>query len=285
MMLVGSLHSQLEFGPLRKRAKPVDDVGIDENVGASSLTRGLEILRTFKVTDSTLGNQELMDRTGLPKATVSRLTYALVSLGYLIYDDAMGRYSIGPSTVSLGYSALSSTPVVRFVQPLLRHLADKTGVAAALGTRNGLEMIYLANSRAFGPVTLQLNVGSQLPIWRTAMGLAYLAGMIPERRDDLVAQLIASEPKNRRAIRQAVDEAIESNQVRGYVCSFGTWYSYINAVGVSFRPTDGSPLVALTCGGISDIISREACLSTVGDELVATAQKLREALEQSSTES
>lgn len=263
---------------MRKRSKPIDEVAGDESVGASSLIRGLEILRTFKVTDSTLGNQDIMDRTGLPKATVSRLTYALVSLGYLNYDESMGRYSIGPSTVSLGYSALSSTPVVRFVQPLLRRLADKTGVAAALGTRNGLEMIYLANCRAFGPVTLQLNVGSQLPIWRTAMGLAYVAGMTPELRDDLIAKLIAQEPKNRRAIREAIDEAMQSYKSRGYVCSFGTWYSYINAVGVPFRPTDGSPLVALTCGGISDVLSRKACLH-VGNDLVRTAQQLREVLE------
>ena len=264
---------------MRKRTKTPDEVAGDDSVAASSLVRGLEILRAFRATDSTLGNQDLIDRTGLAKATVSRLTYALVSMGYLNYDEAMGRYSIGPSTVSLGYSALSSTPVVRVVQPLLRRLADKTGVAAALGTRNGLEMIYLANCRAYGPVTLQLNVGSQLPIWRTAMGLAYVVGMMPELRSDLIKQLIASDPKSRRAIRQAVDEAMNMYRERGYVCSFGTWYSYINAVGVPFRPTDGSPLVALTCGGISDILSRDACLSTVGHELVAAARHLRERLE------
>ena len=59
----------------------------------------------------------------------------LVSLGYLIYDSNLGRYSIGPSTVSLGYSALSSSPVVTMVQPILQMLAEKSGVAAALGAR------------------------------------------------------------------------------------------------------------------------------------------------------
>jgi DNA-binding IclR family transcriptional regulator len=264
---------------MRKRTKPIEEIAGDESVGASSLIRGLDLLRAFKENDSTLGNQDLMERTGLPKATVSRLTYALVSLGYLSYDESTGRYCIGPSTISLGYSALSSTPVVRFAQPLLRRLADKTGVAAALGTRNGLEMIYLANCRAFGPVTLQLNVGSQLPLWRTAMGLAYMAGMNPDLREDLITQLIDREPKNRSAIRETIDEAMQGYNSRGYVCSFGTWYSYINAVGVPFHPTDGSAPVALTCGGIADILTRKACLSSVGNELVATVQQLREALE------
>ncbi|CAN7563883.1 IclR family transcriptional regulator [Mesorhizobium caraganae] len=265
---------------MRKRSKSAEDAnGGEEGVAAGSLLRGLEILRAFKASESTLGNQDLIERTGLPKATVSRLTYALASSGYLIYNESLGRYSIGPSTISLGYSAMSSIPVVRMVQPLLQGLADKTGVAAALGARSGLEMIYLANCRAFGPVTLQLNVGSQLPIWRTAMGLAYLAEMIPQAREELLAQLIAREPANANAIRDSVEEAIQSYRTRGFVCSFGTWYSYINAIGVAFRPTDGSPLVALTCGGISDIVSRDDCLTTVGDALLRTKQQLQDLLE------
>ncbi|WP_204280159.1 helix-turn-helix domain-containing protein, partial [Raoultella ornithinolytica] len=78
----------------------------DEELGqhASALVRGLQILRAFTPADVTLGNQELIERTGLPKATISRLTYTLVGLGYLIYDPLLGRYSIGPATVSLGYS-------------------------------------------------------------------------------------------------------------------------------------------------------------------------------------
>ncbi|MDX8529149.1 IclR family transcriptional regulator [Mesorhizobium sp. MSK_1335] len=265
---------------MRKRSRPVADPEVvEEGIGASSLLRGLEVLRAFRATDSTLGNQDLIERTGLPKATISRLTYALVSSGYLVYNESMGRYSVGPSTISLGYSALSSSPVVRMVQPLLQTLADKTGVAAALGTRSGLEMIYLANCRALGPVTLQLNVGSRLPIWRTAMGLAYMAEMLPEARDDLVRRLIAHDPQSATAIRKIVEEALESYEMQGYVCSFGTWYSYINAVGTAFRPTDGSQLVSLTCGGISDILSREDCLNGVGEALLATSRQLREQLE------
>ena len=76
----------------------------------------------------------------------------------------LGRYSIGPATVSLGYSALSSSPVVHMARPLMQELADQTGAAVALGTRDGLEMVYLANCRSMCPVSLRLNVGSRLPL-------------------------------------------------------------------------------------------------------------------------
>lgn len=72
---------------MRKRALPVQGAeAVEASNPAASLTRGLDILRAFAANDATLGNQQLIERTGLPKATVSRLTATLVSLGYLHHD-------------------------------------------------------------------------------------------------------------------------------------------------------------------------------------------------------
>lgn len=263
---------------MRKRTKPIEGGDVAEGSNpAASLTRGLEILRAFTADDGTLGNQDLLERTGLPKATVSRLTATLVNLGYLNYDDTLGRYSIGPATISLGYSALSSNPVIHLARPLMQELADKTGAAVALGTRDGLEMVYLANCRSMSPVTLRLNIGSRVPICRTAMGLAYLAEMHPEIRATVVEQLLKVE-KDKDALVALIDKSLEDYQRDGFVSVFGTWHSYINAVGVAFRPTDGSPLVALTCGGIVDLLPKELSRNTVGPELVRLTQRLRASL-------
>ncbi|MBB3772780.1 DNA-binding IclR family transcriptional regulator [Angulomicrobium tetraedrale] len=260
---------------MRKRTKPVDGSDVAEGSNpAASLTRGLEILRAFTADVGTLGNQDLLERTGLPKATVSRLTATLVNLGYLNYDETLGRYSIGPATVSLGYSALSSNPVIHMARPLMQELADRTGAAVALGTRDGLEMVYLANCRSMSPVTLRLNIGSRVPICRTAMGLAYLAEMKLPIRASVLEQVLAGE-KDQAALVTLVDKAVRDYERDGFVSVFGTWHSYINAVGVAFRPTDGSPLVALTCGGIVDLLPQKLCREMVGPELVRLTQRLR----------
>jgi DNA-binding IclR family transcriptional regulator len=107
------------------------------------------------------------------------------------------------------------------------------------------------------------------------MGLAYMAGMRDDIRDRLQAELVAAEPAAADRIGAAVRGAIASQAAQGFVGTYGTWYSYINAVGVAFRPTDGSPLVAITCGGIVDMVPREACVATVGPDLVRTVERLR----------
>ena len=48
-----------------------------------SLERGIEILRAFRPGSELLGNGDLVERTGLSKATVSRLTQTLVGCGML----------------------------------------------------------------------------------------------------------------------------------------------------------------------------------------------------------
>ncbi|WP_052161433.1 IclR family transcriptional regulator [Hoeflea sp. BAL378] len=264
---------------MRKRSKSTDgaDGGSSGNP-AASLTRGLDILRAFTPDDATLGNQELIERTGLAGATVSRLTSTLVGLGYLHYDAALGRYSIGAATISLGYSALSSNPIIHMARPLMQELADWTGAAVALGTRDGLDMVYLANCRSMSPVTLQLNVGSRVPIARTAMGLAYLSGLDAEKREPIVAAVKRAETDGGERFAANLARAMADRADLGFVTGFGSWHSYINAVGVTFHPTDGSPVVALTCGGIVDILPAEKCRKAVGPRLVAIVDQLRDRL-------
>ena len=72
-----------------------------------ALARGLDILKAIGQSPGTLGNAELVEITGLSKATVSRLTYTLTLLGYIEYIGQLGRYRVAAGAVSLGYSALA----------------------------------------------------------------------------------------------------------------------------------------------------------------------------------
>jgi hypothetical protein len=65
--------------------KPLEN-GSSEESGkdrrfVSALARGLEVLTCFKPGDRFLGNGQIAARTGVPKATVSRLTQTLTALG------------------------------------------------------------------------------------------------------------------------------------------------------------------------------------------------------------
>ena len=259
---------------MRKRSeKSGGDAEVAQN-SAASLVRGLGILRCFSLGDDSLSNQEIIQRTGLPKATISRLCTSLVELGYLDYNQQTGRYSLGAATVSLGYSALSSNAVLHIASPMLDELSKSTGTSVALAARDRKDMVYLGSWRSFSPVALRLVVGSHVPLARTAMGMAYLAGLNDAEFDHLLMELPEHDDDLRRARTTARADYLE----KGFVTAYGTWYSYINSVGIPFRPSDGSPAIAITCGSITDILSTERCDSFIGPALAEIGRKLSNSL-------
>src|SRR2546423_11863094 len=66
----------------------------------SALARGLEVLRAFTPAEGLLGNGEIAERTGLPKPTVSRLTYTLTKLGYLSHVEPLAQYQLPPAALA-----------------------------------------------------------------------------------------------------------------------------------------------------------------------------------------
>ncbi|MER8387110.1 IclR family transcriptional regulator [Mesorhizobium sp. M1380] len=265
---------------MRKRAKETLVKNVAEREGYSTaLLRGLEILRAFGPSDSSLGNLELMERTNLPKATVSRLTYTLAGLGYLVYNEVMGRYTLGPATVSLGYSALSSNAVIHQSRTLMEELAKKTGAAVAIGGRDQAEMVYLALVHSDSLVTLRLSVGSRLPIWNTAMGLAYFVGLDESAREKLQTTYPPKDDAERHKRAQMVAKALLDYERQGYVVASGTWTSYITSVGVPFIPKDGSSVVSFTCGGIKEIMDDKTVRRVVGPALVELRKSVEASLE------
>ena len=167
--------------PAKAAAPAVEKAaGKEDRHFVTALARGLSVLSCFSSGEKMLGNLDIAKRCKLPKSTVSRLTYTLTRLGYLVSVDETGKYRLGTSTLALGSAMLARLDVRDLARPLMQELADFSRSMVSLGSRDRLSMIYVGNARSSAALTLSLDIGSRIPIATTAMGRAYLA-MIPER--------------------------------------------------------------------------------------------------------
>ena len=82
-----------------------DDSAADEHPEVAA-RRELEEETGYRPDSIELSNQLLARRSGLPRPTVSRLTYTLTLLGYLSRDTALQKYRLGPGVLSLGHPLL-----------------------------------------------------------------------------------------------------------------------------------------------------------------------------------
>lgn len=261
---------------MRKRHsdQPDAEASDSDRQFVTALHRGLDILRAFTLEDRQgLGNRDLAARTGLPNSTVSRLTYTLLKLGYLVYDDSSGRYRLGVPVLGLGYACLSGLKVRDTAQPLMQHLADEAGdgVLVALAGRDDLSMTYLAAARAAtGMISLQLGVGSRISLARSAIGRACLAITPAAERADLLARIAEKAGPDRwPALRAEISEAAAQIAARGFYVNTGQWQSDINAVAVPLAPALGDmPPLAFNLGGPAWVLPRERLENDLGPRLV-----------------
>lgn len=244
----------------------------------SALARGLSVLACFRSADKVLGNHEIARRCGLPKSTVSRLTYTLTRLGYLQYVEESAKYRLGTATLALGSAMLARMDVRKLARPLMQELADYSRSMVSLGVRERLSMIYIENCRSQSALTLSLDVGSRIPVATTAMGRACIAILDDADREELLAQIRANDEANWPKVRAGIDASIEQYRRYGCCCSFGDWQKDVNAIAVAFQPGDGSPPMSVSCGGPAIHLSSDFLLNDVRPRLVDLVKRLETSL-------
>lgn len=237
-----------------------------------SLARGLEILKVFDADDRGLSNAEIARRTGFPKPTVSRLTFTLMALGYLHLDEITGRYSLHPHVLSLGYPVLSQLSIREIARPMMQQLADSCRGAVSLGVRDGISMIVIERARHGSLTTVPLDIGVDRDLAKTALGRAYLAGLPPERRDALLAEVAQVAPDMLADVEAGMESAVKHFRDYGYTMSAGEWMTDYHAVGVPLALNNGNVL-AFNCGGLAAQVGRDM-LPELGRRLSAMVADL-----------
>ena len=157
---------------------------------ANTLARGLAILRAFRASDSGLTHAQIADRTGLPKPTVSRLTYTLCELGYLSHGGRNDRFRLGPSAIALGSVASVAVNFLDLVSDAMQQLADETGTLLLVAVRDDEKMMLVRTWRPQNGSTIWLEPGHRIPVFGSSSGMAvgepvsFTAGAMPHDLPD-----------------------------------------------------------------------------------------------------
>lgn len=259
--------------PKRKVDTSPDDANDPQFVTA--LARGLAILKAFDRGEGHLGNQEIAARTGLPKPTISRLTFTLASLGYLDYSAAREKYSLGVGVLALAHGYVRSNDIISVARPLMQELAEYTKAAIMLGATDGSHMVLLEICHGDEIFRIKLEPGARVAHSSTALGRAHLAALPRTAFDSYLDKLgddcsPAALPK----IKAGIMRARRDYEQYGFCFSLGDWNPAIFAVGVPIVSTDGARILAFNCSGRVSVVTREQIMSDFGPRLVAMRNKV-----------
>ncbi|KVE33579.1 IclR family transcriptional regulator [Burkholderia sp. TSV86] len=243
----------------------------------TALARGMAVLRCFTRGQRYLGNQDIAQRTQLPKPTVSRLTFTLTQLGYLHYSVDLEKYSLGVGVLNLGHAFLQNNDVIDAAHPFLLDYAKHTQAAAMLGEFDGKQMILLDICQGDPLFQLRLEPGSRVAHGTTALGRAHLAALPPELFQRYLATTEAGcPPQQWPALKAGIVAARDDYERLGFCVSFGDWSPDLFAVGVPMVSADGSRILAFNCSGRLSTVTRERLIDDFGPRLVALRDEVFE---------
>jgi DNA-binding IclR family transcriptional regulator len=120
---------------------------------------------------------ELVERSGLPRATAHRLAQALEAHRLLVRDEA-GRWRPGPRLAELANAAPDA--LLTAASPVLSQLRDATGESTQLYLRRADERICVAAAERSSGLRDTVPVGTALPITAGSGAQVLLAWEPPE---------------------------------------------------------------------------------------------------------
>lgn len=261
----------------RARGRPRQGDGgarSEEQPPVGTLARGLAILHCFRAEDRVIGTQEMARRTGLPKATVSRLANTLAELGYLRFVSDVGKYALSSQVLTLGYAALGRSGIGDFARPFIQDLIASGDCAVAISIRDGFDMMFVELARRPTAILLNLTVGARIPMLHSAPGRAYLAAVDEEERGKLFEGLARREGDNWPQARRTIEAAITQAQQQGFAEAMGSWRAEHNAIGTVLRDPATGEIYTLSLGGLASVLSRDRLVSEFAPRLLEAAETI-----------
>ncbi len=241
---------------------------------ATTLARGLELLRCFSPQQPLLSNGDLAQRMQLPRPTISRLVYTLVCMGHLAQDADSGKYRLGPAVLSLGFPLLETFPVRQRARAGMLELAQTVGGTVAIAIRDRLDMVCIEVVRSSVRAGHPIDIGRTYPMCGTAVGRAYLAACSPQERQGLLNQIQVKAPLQWERHRERLLQSLAAFPSTGFCISVGEVYADVQAVAVPLGRQERGELAAINVSFQRRSLNERWLQDVVAPKLVALARQL-----------
>ncbi len=244
-----------------------------------SLGRGLQILEAFSEASPSLSLTEITSIVKLDKSTVFRFVYTLEQLGYLERDRETKRYRPGLKVLRLGFGVLGSLEIAQIARPYLKALSAECGETTNMTIRDGAEIVYVVRNRTQQIISVNLQLGSRLPVYCTSMGKAQLVDFSPQELSDLLGK--GPYPKRGPNTITTFDGlATELDKVRrqGYAINDEELEAGLRSAAAPIRSRDGEVAAAVNISTTSARVLLEDIENTLAPMVVNTARDISLAL-------
>ncbi len=238
----------------------------DARQGIQSIEVGAELLRQLAQAPHAMSLKDLADKSAMSPAKAHRYLVSFCRIGLTMQEAETGFYDLGPFALRLGLTRLARTDALAMARPVARRLRDELDVTVSIAVwgNRGPTLVYWLDSQH--PVSVNLKVGSVMPMARSSNGRCFAAYLAEPAYLDLVAS----------ADRAMLKESIVEVQRYGAARAQSDLLPGVNSFTAPVLDAWGTPQLALSIIGHSSQLAVEWTSEVLQRLLEATQQLSRD---------
>jgi DNA-binding IclR family transcriptional regulator len=238
---------------MKSEFHPVEQPVATDASTTRTLSRGLAVLSAILDSDVPPTLTQLAIRTGLSKATVSRLLTTLTETGFASQPPGRQVYYIGPSIARWLRTSPMEALLVQQAAPVLNELRDLSGETCVLCVPASPDRVCVLCSLAPSPIRAQKAVGEIGALTRGSSGRAFLAFA----KDPYVDAALQARPLTRMTPNSITEvgqfmRQLQKEREQGYSISVEGTFPDMNGIGVPvFAAGAAMPVAVIDISGPS----------------------------------
>lgn len=215
---------------------------------------GLLVLRGLADMGGAASLTGLAQALGENPAKIHRYLASLKEAQFVVQHTSGQRYALGPAALAIGLAAMRQIDALESAAPEIAALAETRNAVAFVAVIGNRGPAIMRWEEPMQPVTVNVRVGSVLPILWSATGRAFAAFMRSSLIDGLIeAELAAATPDQRRLIpdRAAAETIFAATRQAGCAAIHDTLLRGVSAVAVPVFDFSGRVAAVMTALGTS----------------------------------
>lgn len=215
----------------------------------NSVLKAFEILSLVSRSHPEISSTAVVKQLGLNNATAHRFLMTLEAAGAL-RATKRGYFALGPKIDELGQVSEDTGAIGILLQPELETVsrALNESVMASKLSKTGPTCVAVANSTR--AISVNITVGTVLPLLASAQGKLWLSEMTPEARQPYLDNAAITGGPIDTAGQHRLQEELEAIARQGVATNLGENEPDIAAISVPVRRADGTMVLSLSAFGL-----------------------------------
>lgn len=181
---------------------------------------------------------EVAELADLTRPAARRYLLSLVANGYAVQDKR--RFKLSSRIVSIARQWISNAQIWQLAQPILNEVTVQLQENCSVAELSGHDIVYVARSAAHRIMTVQISVGTQLPIHCTSVGQVLLTYQSKKTQAKLISEMNFDRGTSKRIVNsKEMYTRIETVKKQGYAIADDELEFGLCSIAIPIRQPNG----------------------------------------------